>query len=86
MDMMDNENLGRQYSMENIIGCEYNMDNGYVEVHYSDGNILRLKCEEIETNLHTTEQFLRSCMSCWRTRRLNLLRWHCQENCKLIVT
>ena len=58
IDMMDNENLGRQYSMENIIVCEYNMDNGYVEVHYSDGNILRLKCEEIEANLHTTEQSL----------------------------
>ena len=38
--------------------CEYNMDNGYVEVYYSDGNILQLKCEEIEANLHTTEQSL----------------------------
>ena len=40
------------------MGCEYNMDNGYVEVYYSDGNILQLKCEEIEANLHTTEQSL----------------------------
>lgn len=39
-------NWGGQYSMENIIDCEYNMDNGYVEVYYSDGNVLRLKCEE----------------------------------------
>ncbi|EOS44270.1 hypothetical protein C810_03428 [Lachnospiraceae bacterium A2] len=38
--MMDNKNGGGQYSMENVIGCEYNMDNGYVEVYYSDGNIL----------------------------------------------
>lgn len=56
--MIDSGNRGKQYSMENIIGCEYNMDNGYVEVYYSDGNILRLKCEEIEANLHTTEQSL----------------------------
>ena len=56
--MIDNENWSEQYSMENIIKCEYNMDNGYVEVYYSDGNILRLKCEEIEDNLHTTEQSL----------------------------
>ena len=45
-------------TMENIIGCEYNMDNGYVEVYYSDGNILRLKCEGIEASLRTTEQSL----------------------------
>ncbi len=56
--MMDCGNWGEQYSMENIISCEYNMDNGYVEVYYSDGNILRLKCEEIEANLHITEQAL----------------------------
>lgn len=56
--MMDNKNGGGQYSMENVIGCEYNMDNGYVEVYYSDGNILQLKCKEIEANLHTTEQSL----------------------------
>lgn len=34
------------------------VDNGYVEVYYSDGNILQLKCEEMEANLHTTEQSL----------------------------
>ena len=56
--MIDSGNWGEQYSMENIINCEYNMDNGYVEVYYSDGNILRLKCEEIEANLYTTEQSL----------------------------
>lgn len=56
--MMDSGNWSEQYSMENIISCEYNMDNGYVEVYYADGNILRLKCEEIESNLHTTEQAL----------------------------
>lgn len=58
IDMMDSGNWGGQYSMENVVGCEYNRDNGYVEVYYSDGNVLRLKCEEIETNLHTTEQSL----------------------------
>ena len=56
--MMDSGNWGKQYSMENIIGCEYNMDSGYVEVYYSDGNVLRLKCEEIEAGLRTTEQSL----------------------------
>lgn len=44
--------------MENVVGCEYNMDNGYVEVYYSDCNVLHLKCEKIEANLHTTEQSL----------------------------
>ena len=58
IDMMDNGNWGGQYYMEDIIGCEYNMDNGYVEVYYSDGNVLRLKCEEIEASLRTTEQSL----------------------------
>lgn len=56
--MIDSGKWGEQYFMENIISCEYNMDNGYVEIYYSDGNILRLKCEEIEANLHTTEQAL----------------------------
>lgn len=44
--------------MENIIGFEDNMDNGYVQIYYYDGNVLGLKCEEIEANLHTTEQLL----------------------------
>ena len=56
--MMSNRNWGEQYSMENIVGCAYNMDNGYVEVHYMDGNILQIKCEEIEARLQTTEQSL----------------------------
>ena len=34
------------------------MDNGYVEVRYVDGNMLRIKCEEIEAALRTTEQSL----------------------------
>lgn len=58
IDMMDNGNWDGQYSMENIIGCEYNMDNSYVEVYYSDGNVLRLKCEEIQASLRTAEQSL----------------------------
>lgn len=56
--MMNSENWGEQYSLKSIISCEYNMDNVYVEVYYSDGNILRLKCEEIEASLHTAEQSL----------------------------
>ena len=34
------------------------MDNGYVEVWYVDGNMLRIKCEEVEAALRTTEQSL----------------------------
>ena len=56
--MMDIENWREQYSMENIVDCAYNMDNGYVEVHYLDGNILQIKCEEIEAGLRTSEQAL----------------------------
>ena len=40
--MMDENRL------DNIVECSYNMDNGYVEVWYVDGNMLRIKCEEVE--------------------------------------
>lgn len=39
---------------DNILRCEYNMDNGYVEVYYKDGNMLRLNCEEVESRLRLT--------------------------------
>ena len=42
--------------MKNIIGCEFNDDNGCVEVAYKDGNFLKIKCEEVEAKLRTTEQ------------------------------
>ena len=44
--------------MDNIVDCAYNMDNGYVEVWFTDGNMLRIKCEEVEAALRTTEQSL----------------------------
>ena len=50
--MMDDNRL------DNIVKCAYNMDNGYVEVWYVDGNMLRIKCEEVEAALRTTEQSL----------------------------
>ena len=50
--MMDENRL------DNIVECSYNTDNGYVEVWYDDGNMLRIKCEEIEAALRTTEQSL----------------------------
>lgn len=56
--MMDNRNGERAYSQENIVDCGYNMDNGYVEVRFLDGNILKIMCEEVEAGLHTTEQSL----------------------------
>lgn len=56
--MMDNSNGGGAYSQENIVDCGYNMDNGYIEVRFLDGNILKIKCEEVEAGLHTTEQSL----------------------------
>jgi len=47
-DMKDNQ-------MHNIVECAYNMDNDYVEVWFTDGNMLRIKCEEVEAALRTTE-------------------------------
>ena len=44
--------------MDNIVECAYKMDNGYVEVWFTDGNMLRIKCEEVEAALRTTEQSL----------------------------
>ena len=44
--------------MDNIVEGVYNMDNGYVEVWFTDGNMLRVKCEEVEAALRTTEQSL----------------------------
>ena len=44
--------------MDNIVECAYNMDNGYAEVWFTDGNMLRIKCEEVEAALRTTEQSL----------------------------
>ena len=46
--MMDENRL------DNIVECFYNMDNGYVEVWY----MLRIKCEEVEAAMRTTEQSL----------------------------
>lgn len=43
---------------DNIVECAYNMDNGYVEEWFTDGNMLRIKCEEVEAALRTTEQSL----------------------------
>lgn len=34
------------------------LDNGHVEVWFTDGNMLRIKCEEVEAALRTTEQSL----------------------------
>lgn len=44
--------------MDNIVECDYNMDKGYVEVWFTYGNILRIKCEEVEAAMRTTEQSL----------------------------
>ena len=44
--------------MDNIVECAYNMGNGYVEVWFTDGNMLRIKCEDVEAALRTTEQSL----------------------------
>lgn len=40
---------------DNILKFEYNMDNGYVEVYYKDGNILKMRCEDVESQLRLTE-------------------------------
>lgn len=44
--------------MDNIVECGYNMDNGYVEAWFTYGNMSRIKCEEVEAALRTTEQSL----------------------------
>ena len=44
--------------MDNIVECAYNMNNGYGEVWFIDGNMLRIKCEEVEAALRTKEQSL----------------------------
>ena len=44
--------------MDNIVEYAYNMDNGYVGVWFADGNMVRIKCEEVEAALRTTEQSL----------------------------
>ena len=41
-------------NMENVLECEYNIDNGYLEVLYKSGEILVLKCEDIESRLRTS--------------------------------
>ena len=41
--------------MDNIVECAYSMDNAYIEVRGIDGNIFRIKCEEVEAALRTTE-------------------------------
>ena len=84
--MIDNGNWSEQYSMENIIGCEYNMDNGYVEVYYSDGNILQLKCEEIEANLHNTEQSLAKLHKLLDDKPIEYVAMALSGDCKPIVT
>ena len=43
MEIMDGINWEENYSEENIKDCRYNMDSGYVEVYFSDGDILRIK-------------------------------------------
>lgn len=55
--------------MDNIVEYAYNMDNGYVEVWFTDGNMLRIKCEEVEAALRTTEQSLAKLQGCWITSR-----------------
>lgn len=58
VDIIDGINWGENYSQENRKDCKPNRNSGYVEVYISDGNILRLNCEEVAADLHTTEQAL----------------------------
>ena len=48
----------KENRLDNIVECSYNMDYGYVEVWYVGGNMLWIKCEEVEAALRTTEQSL----------------------------
>jgi hypothetical protein len=40
--------------MKHILACEYNEENGYMEVLFHDLNMLRIKCEEVELHLRMT--------------------------------
>lgn len=57
----DNHALRQKYNdlQQNNVQLEkQQMDNGYVEVWFTDGNMLRIKCEEVEAALRATEQSL----------------------------
>lgn len=71
--------------MDNIVECAYNMDNGYVEVWFTDGNMLRIKCEEVEAALRTTEQSLAKLHKLLDEKPIEYVRWHYPERCRHIV-
>lgn len=67
---------------DNIVEYAYNMDNGYVEVWFTDGNMLRIKCEEVEAALRTTEQSL---AKLHRLLDRSMWQWLCPGKCRHIV-
>lgn len=71
--------------MKYIIGCEFNDDNGCVEVAYKDGNFLKIKCEEVEAKLRTAEQSLTKLHRLLKRIQLNMWLWHYLEKCRHIV-
>ena len=83
--MMDSGSWEGMYSVENIARCEYNMDNGYVEVCFTDGNILRINCEEIEINLNTTELSLAKLHKLLDDKPIEYVAMASSGGCKLTV-
>ena len=71
--------------MKNIIGCEFNDDNGCVEVAYKDGNFLKIKCEEVEAKLRTTEQSLTKLHRLLENNPIEYVAMVFQARCKHIV-
>ena len=72
--------------MDNIVECAYNMDNGYVEVWFTDGNMLQIKCEEVEAALRTTEQSLAKLHKLLDNKPIEyVMQWLCPGKCRHIV-
>ena len=37
--------------MTNLISCEFNMDSGCVEARFTDGSVITVDCQAVETSL-----------------------------------
>lgn len=40
--------------MKRLTSCEFNIDTGCVELHYSDGSMLAIDCTAVENSIETT--------------------------------
>jgi hypothetical protein len=40
--------------MKKLISCEFSIDSGCVELHYSDGSMLAINCTAVENSIEAT--------------------------------